>query len=195
MWAMKRCGIQTKGIYFIPLLGAAAVADEMFPSYKAEVFIAIIGPIWGFVLALVTAAVYVATQDPLFAAASSWMAIVNLLNLLPVHPLDGSRILKSMAFSVHSSICLACMLAGIVVSGYLAFMAGLGLFVFLLIFGTLELAFQYARRRYTDRPPMSGAEVIGSAFVYLCVAGVLWGLMTAMSHIPGAAAAIDVLKG
>ena len=50
IWAMKRCGVKTKGIYFLPFVGGVAVADEEFPSRGAEVFIAIMGPIWGFEL-------------------------------------------------------------------------------------------------------------------------------------------------
>src|SRR2546427_777808 len=48
LWAMKRYKLKTKGIYLIPLLGAAAVSEEAFPTRKAEVVIAMMGPIWGF---------------------------------------------------------------------------------------------------------------------------------------------------
>src|SRR3989344_346902 len=53
VWAMKRVGMKTKGIFFIPFLGAAAVSEEMFPSRKAEVYVAIMGPIWGLVLSAI----------------------------------------------------------------------------------------------------------------------------------------------
>jgi len=193
IWAMKRCGVKTKGIYFLPFVGGAAVADEEFPSRGAEVFIAIMGPIWGFALALLTGLVYVATENPLFAAAASWMAMVNLFNLLPINPLDGGRIMKSIAYSVHSRVGLVFLAIGIVASGFLAFKVGLGLFVFLLIVGGLELVFEYKRR--TEHPAMNGAAIFGSAIAYASVAGVLWGLMAYMEHIPGAAAAMELLKG
>ncbi|KKT28378.1 hypothetical protein A3G55_03730 [Candidatus Giovannonibacteria bacterium RIFCSPLOWO2_12_FULL_44_25] len=193
IWAMKRCGVKTKGIYFLPFVGGAAVADEEFPSRGAEVFIAIMGPIWGFALALLTGLVYVATENPLFAAAASWMAMVNLFNLLPINPLDGGRIMKSIAYSVHSRVGLVFLVIGIVASGFLAFKVGLGLFVFLLIVGGLELVFEYKRR--TEHPAMNGATIFGSAIAYASVAGVLWGLMAHMEHIPGAAAAMELLKG
>ena len=32
LWAMKRFGMKTKGIYLIPFVGGAAVADEAFRS-------------------------------------------------------------------------------------------------------------------------------------------------------------------
>lgn len=193
IWAMKRCGVKTKGIYFLPFVGGAAVADEEFPSRGAEVFIAIMGPIWGLALALLTGLVYVATENPLFAAATSWMAMVNLFNLLPINPLDGGRIMKSIAYSVQSRVGLVFLIVGILASGFLAFKVGLGLFVFLLIVGGLELVFEY--KRWTEYPAMNSATIIGSAIAYAFVAGVLWGLMAYMEHNPGATAAMELLKG
>lgn len=193
IWAMKRCGVRTKGIYFLPFVGGAAVADEEFPSRGAELFIAIMGPIWGLSLALLTGLVYVANENPLFAAAASWMAMLNLFNLLPINPLDGGRIMKSIAYSVHSRVGLVFLIIGILASGFLAFKFGLGLFVVLLMAGGLELVFEYKGR--TEYPSMNGATIFGSAVAYASVTGVLWGLMTYMEHIPGAAAAMELLMG
>lgn len=133
------------------------------------------------------------TENPLFAVAASWMAMVNLFNLLPINPLDGGRIMKSIAYSVHSRVGLVFLIIGILASGLLAFKVGLGLFVFLLIVGGLELVFEYKRRM--EHLAMNGATIFGSAIAYASVAGVLWGLMAYMEHIPGAAAAMELLKG
>ena len=192
IWAMKRCGIKTKGIYFIPFVGGAAVADDEFPSRRAEVFVAIMGPIWGFALAALAGLVYIWTAHPLFAAASSWMAMVNLFNLLPINPLDGGRIMKSIAYSMHSTAGLVFLVVGVVASGFHAFYIGFGLFVFLLIVGVIELALEYRRR--VESPPMDGIQIAESVLVYLLVAGVLWGLMVSTQHVPGADLAMDLLK-
>jgi putative peptide zinc metalloprotease protein len=48
---MKQYGLKTRGIYLIPLLGAAAVAEDAFPSRRAEATIALAGPLTGAVLA------------------------------------------------------------------------------------------------------------------------------------------------
>lgn len=162
IWAMKRYGMKTKGIYFLPFIGGAAVTDEEFPSRGVEVFIAIMGPIWGFALALLTGLVYVATGNPLFAAAASWMAMVNLFNLLPINPLDGGRIMKSIAYSVHSRVGLVFLIIGILASGFLAFKVGFGLFVFLFIFGGFELVLEYKRR--TEHPGMNGVTIFSVCF-------------------------------
>lgn len=145
IWAMKRYGMKTKGIYFIPFVGGAAVTESAFPSRKAEVVIAIMGPIWGFALAALTGCAYVFTRNPVFAAASSWMALINLFNLLPINPLDGGRIFKSIAFSIHSKLGLVFLGVGIVASVFLTLYAKIALFAILLIIGTFDLISEFER--------------------------------------------------
>ena len=182
IWAMKRCGLKTKGIYFIPFMGAAAVSEDTFGTRRNEVYIAIMGPIWGFALAVVTLIGYYVTDNALFAAAAGWMAMINLFNLLPINPLDGGRIMKSIAFSIDSKIGLIFLVAGIIVSIFLTFWAGLILFLILLLIGTLELFFEY--REYEVYPPMTKKGIIISAIVYVMIIGILWVLMSFTSHIP-----------
>lgn len=146
IWAMKRCGLKTKGIYFIPFLGVAAVADEMFKSRRDEVYIAIMGPIWGLALAVVTFVVYVYTGNAFFGAAAGWMAMVNLFNLLPINPLDGGRIMKSVAFSIGPGPGILFLAIGTLASIILTFYFGVLLFSFLLFIGLLEAWYEIEYR-------------------------------------------------
>ncbi len=193
VWAMRRCGVKTKGFYFIPFFGGAAVPEEEFPSRGAEMYIAIMGPIWGLLLSIAVAAVYAVTHNPFFAAAASWMAMLNLLNMLPVNPLDGGRMLKSIAYSVHSYLGLLFLVVGLVLGGFFAFKMGMGLFLFLLVIGTLELIFEYKRR--TEHPKMDGATTLMATGAYVLLAVALWELMRYMDHVPGAALAMELMKG
>ena len=146
LWAMRRCGLKTKGIYFIPFLGAASVADGTFKTRRDEAYIAIMGPIWGFILAAIVAIMYVTTKNTLFAATAGWMATINLFNLLPVNPLDGGRILKSITFSINSTLGFTFLIIGIIASIILTFWAGIVLFVVLLLIASLELTLEYRTR-------------------------------------------------
>lgn len=150
IWAMKRCGLKTKGIYFIPFIGAAAVTDEMFKSRRDEAYIAIMGPIFGLVLSGVVLIIYMATQNALFAAAAGWMAMVNLFNLLPITPLDGGRIMKSITFSTNSKLGYTFLATGIVILIILTFWAKIILFFILLIIASLELFFEYKTRNENE---------------------------------------------
>lgn len=146
IWAMKRCGLKTKGIYFIPFLGAAAVADDMFKSRRDESYIAIMGPVWGLALAIATFVVYIITGDAFFGAAAGWMAMVNLFNLLPINPLDGGRIMKSVAFSVGYGTGFTFLAIGAFASIILTFYFGILLFSILLLIGFLEAVYELKYR-------------------------------------------------
>lgn len=216
IWAMKRCGLKTKGIYFVPFLGAAAVSEDQFPSRRVESFIAIMGPIWGLLFSLVVALVYVLTQKPIFAAAAGWMAMINLFNLLPINPLDGGRIFKSIAFSIDSRLGFVFLIVGSIACFCLSIYVGAILFSVLLVFGLLELLDELAKNRrarmiraeliyegYPENglpsvltiPKMSPSELVLSFVSYGLVSVALWQTMAYLSHVPGAKEAFDVLKG
>ena len=142
IWAMKRVGIKTKGIYFIPFIGGAAVASEDFKSRKDEVFVALMGPVFGFGCALVMFIIYVITDIPMYAAGASWMAMINLFNLLPINPLDGGRVFKSIAFSLHTWVGYVFMGLGILGAIYLALIAHIWLFIIVVLLSSLELALE-----------------------------------------------------
>lgn len=146
VWAMQRCGLKTKGIYFIPFLGAAAVADEDFKSRRDEVYIAIMGPIWGLILAIITVIIYLKTGNAFFGAAAGWMAMVNLFNLLPINPLDGGRVMKSVAFSIGPGPGILFLAIGTLASIALTFYFGVLLFSVLLLIGLLEAWYEIQYR-------------------------------------------------
>lgn len=153
IWAMKKVGIKTKGIYFIPFVGGAAVASEDFKTRKDEVFVALMGPVFGFGCAFIMLAIYYFTKDPMYAAGASWMAMINLFNLLPINPLDGGRVMKSIAFSIHSWAGYVFMGIGIVASILLAVFAQMWLFILVVIISSLELLveFWFNRKRKIEQ--------------------------------------------
>lgn len=124
IWAMQRCGMKVNGLYLIPFVGGAAVTKDRPPSQRAMVTIALMGPIFGFALAVVTAIAYVVTGSPFLKGATAWMALINLFNLLPTGPLDGGHVLRSIAYSVPRSIGQTIMFTGVVLGGYLALRFG-----------------------------------------------------------------------
>ena len=118
----------------------------MFKSRRDEAYVAIMGPIFGLALSGVAIIIYLITHNSLFAAAAGWMAMVNLFNLLPINPLDGGRIMKSITFSLSSRLGFYFLLVGILVSMALTLWAGIFLFLMLLIVATLELVYEYRTR-------------------------------------------------
>jgi Zn-dependent protease len=196
IWAMRRAGMKTKGIYFLPFLGAAAVSDGEFPDRRSEAVIALMGPVWGLGLALLVAGMYVLTNDPLWAAASGWMAFINLFNLFPVNPLDGGRVIKSVAFSINSWLGIAVVAAGFLAALVLLFKIGLGLLVFILFIGGIEYVSEIGRLRagVPGRRSMTVPQTAMASGAYLLLAATLLGLMMTMQHEPGAGLALRFLR-
>jgi Zn-dependent protease len=156
---MKHYGMRTRGIYLIPLLGAAAVAEDNFPSRRAEATIALAGPLTGALLAAATALLYFATRYGAFAAAAAWMALINLFNLLPVVPLDGGRVVKSITCSIGSRTGLAAVIAGMLLGAVLAVTADLWIFVILIPLGLLDYLYDRYQVKQAERRPARHARI------------------------------------
>jgi Zn-dependent protease len=212
---MKHYGMRTRGIYLIPFFGAAAVSEDSFPSRRAEATIALAGPLTGAVLAAGTGLLYFATRNGAFAAAAAWMALVNLFNLLPVVPLDGGRVVKSIALSVGSRTGLVTVIAGMLLGAALALAADLWIFVILIPLGLLDYLYdsfkanraawrpkrrlgrhaRIAEPQDDAKPPLSRPAAQAAFASYAGLAILLWLFILAMGRQPGAVAAMHALQG
>jgi Zn-dependent protease len=164
---MKHYGMKTRGIYLIPLLGAAAVAEDNFPSRRAEATVALAGPVIGAVLAGGTGLVYFVTGKGAFAAAAAWMALINLFNLLPVVPLDGGRVVKSITCSISSRIGLVAVIAGMLLGAVLAATADLWIFVILIPLGLLDYLYDRRQDKQAEqraKPPVARHASVAAAW-------------------------------
>lgn len=74
MWAMRFCGVKTKGFYFLPFLGGVTVADEEYRNLQKGIFIALMGPVWGFGSALVALLLALQTNNQFFYDAAYILA-------------------------------------------------------------------------------------------------------------------------
>lgn len=146
VWAMKRSGIKTKGIYLIPFLGGVAVADEDFKTRNEEAFCAMMGPWFGFGISLIYLLCFYITGNPIFAAGCAWCSLINLFNLLPMNPLDGGRVLKSLAFSVGNTWGIIFLGAGLLFMIVIVVFFQVWFFLLLLFFASLEFVFEIRTR-------------------------------------------------
>ena len=136
LWAMNRCGVRNKGMFFVPGFGAVALAEEQFKSARNEAYIAIMGPVFGLVFfVLPVTLVYWYTKDALWAAIGAIMTFINLINLLPINPLDGGRILKAIAYSKRQAASLGITVVVSVGTAILGVLVGFGLLVYMALLG------------------------------------------------------------
>lgn len=167
--AMKYFGMKTKGMYLIPFLGGLAVSDDKINTRWQNVVISIMGPMFGFVLSFVLLIAYWATGSLFFAALAGFNAFLNLFNLLPILPLDGGHILKSISFSMNSVVgivlCGLAALAGVALSYYL----GLTLFGLFLALGMIEIVLEWRGRHRSHLLPLDRYGQVVSIVWYVAL--------------------------
>ncbi|HCU65562.1 MAG TPA: site-2 protease family protein [Rheinheimera sp.] len=175
--AMKYFGMKTKGIYLIPFLGGLALSDEKINTRWQDVVISIMGPTFGLLLSIACLLAYWLTGNIFFAGLATFNALLNLFNLLPVLPLDGGHILKSISFSMNSIAGLVGTVAGALLGVYVSYSLGLALFGFLLLVGSLEIVFEWRGRHQSHLLPLDRYGQLFSAIWYLLTVGSLIGII------------------
>lgn len=169
--AMQYFGIKTKGIYLIPFVGGLAVADDKINTRWQDVVISIMGPVFGLFMSVLCLVLYGITGLEIFAGAAVISALLNLFNLLPIVPLDGGHVLKSISFSMQSWIGLSVCMAGIALGAWVAYTFGLALLVFFLVIGSIEVVVEWRQRHFSHLVPLDTYGQGFSAVLYLLVAG------------------------
>ncbi len=168
--AMKYFGIKTKGIYLIPFVGGLAVSDEKITTRWQDVVISLMGPAFGLITSVLGVVLYYATDMEIFAGVAVLSALLNLFNLLPILPLDGGHVLKSISFSMRSWVGLLACFGGVLLGLYISWTFGLMLLVFFIFIGSLEIVFEWRERHISHLLPLDRYGQIVSALMYVVVA-------------------------
>jgi Zn-dependent protease len=95
--ALRRYGFKATSPMFIPGLGALIRLQQQVVNPREDAEIGLAGPIYGMGAAIVAAAIWYATRQPIFAAIAGVGAWINLFNLLPLGTLDGGRGFHAMS--------------------------------------------------------------------------------------------------
>lgn len=89
--AMRRVGMKTSAPVFIPFLGAVIFAPPM-KDRAIEAYVGYGGPFLGSLGALVCMAAWAVTGSSILLLTAFVGIYINLLNMIPISPLDGGRI-------------------------------------------------------------------------------------------------------
>ncbi|MDP2634203.1 MULTISPECIES: site-2 protease family protein [unclassified Pseudoalteromonas] len=177
--AMKYFGIKTKGIYLIPFVGGLAVSDEKITTRWQDVVISLMGPAFGLITSVLGVVLYYATEMEIFAGVAVLSALLNLFNLLPILPLDGGHVLKSISFSMRSWVGLSICILGVLFGLWISYTFGLMLLVFFLFIGALEIVFEWRGRHFSHLVPL---DKYGQGFSAVMYALVVAGHVAVMMH-------------
>lgn len=113
--AAKRIGLPVSAPVFIPFMGALITMKKQPLDAREEAYVAFGGPILGSIGAAAVFGAAYYYHSPLLYSLAYIGFFLNLINLLPIHPLDGGRI----ATAVTRWLWLVGLVGGLAVIIYL----------------------------------------------------------------------------
>ena len=112
--AMKVFGYNGVNMFFIPLIGAMVTGEKDRISQLQRAIIVLAGPIPGVLIGCGIIA-YAQTIGHAGAAVAGFMfLLINVLNLLPLDPLDGGKLIETLFFSSNEKIKQVFLIASVV---------------------------------------------------------------------------------
>ncbi|TEW55967.1 site-2 protease family protein [Psychromonas sp. RZ22] len=172
--AMKYFGMKTKGIYLIPFVGGLAVSDEKINTRWQDVVISIMGPTFGLIMSILCLCIYWITGSDFFAGLAAFNALLNLFNMLPILPLDGGHILKSISFSMNSKVGLLACAVGAAAGVVISYSLGLALLGFMLLIGSVEIVLEWKARFNSHLLPLDRyGQIFSSIWYFATVASLI----------------------
>lgn len=144
VWAAKRKGLPVSAPVFIPFIGALITMKRHPKDAVTEAYIAMGGPLVG---TLGATAVYIAGivfDNPLLFVLANVGFLINLFNLLPIHPLDGGRIATAVSRWLW--------VVGLIVGALLIIYLRSFLLILIWVYFAWNLYRTYIKRKKQDSP-------------------------------------------
>lgn len=143
--AAKLKGLNVTSPVFIPFVGALIFMKDRPENANTEAFVAAGGPLAGSLASLICYGLYLAGGGELFLALAYLGFILNLFNLIPVHPLDGGRIVAAVSPAIW--------ILGIPVVGYLAWIMSDPILAVIMVLGVAQILTARGKSGYLAVPP------------------------------------------
>lgn len=194
--AMNRLGMGPAKIYIIPFLGGVAKSQRLPKSEWDGVLVSLAGPGFGLLAAIPFFGGFIATGHGEWLLGAAVIAVINLVNLAPAPPLDGSKALGPVLARIHPNVERGAM----VLIGALVVFWGLTTGRFILA-AFLAIALIGHLRRGAWRPegrPLTGREAAQSVGLFLAAAAACAGVgLAALMPLAGGSlpGALDIAGG
>lgn len=192
--AMKKFSLPTKGMYLIPFVGGVAIGAKPKSQWQ-DVYISMMGPVYGLFMTVVFYVIFLATGNHFAGIIATFSGLINIFNLLPVYPLDGGRVLKSMALSIGGRLGLVFLLVFSAACFAAAFTFGFYFLCFFVFIGAIDLAATWRTFSQQSQTPLKPYGVAFTAlwYVLVIVAFLFIIVMIAKSGVPGSEVVLKIL--
>lgn len=102
--AMNAYGMGPARIYVVPFVGGMAKAQRRAESEWHGVLVSLAGPAFGLLAAIPFFGLYIVTGAGMWLDGVFYVSMLNLLNLAPAPPLDGSKALGPVLALIHPMV-------------------------------------------------------------------------------------------
>jgi Zn-dependent protease len=193
--AMKKFGIPTKGFYLIPFLGGIAVGDKSRTQWES-LYISMMGPVYGLAMTAVFYVIFLITGSHFCGLVAATSALLNLVNLFPVYPLDGGQVVKALVFSRRNRVALMALLTVSAICLYACWAIGLYFLCFFIVIGVVDIITNWSVPISADMTPLTTYGIWFSLLWYIAVAVafIVMILMLVAAQVPGAEIATKILS-
>jgi Zn-dependent protease len=160
-----------------------------------DVYISMMGPVYGLIMTVAFYIVYLVTDSHFAGLVASTSALLNLFNLIPVYPLDGGRVVKSLVFSGRNYLALVALLAISAACFVLAWKLGFYFITFFIVLGVIDIVAGWRVGLAEDITPLKTYGIWFSVLWYLVVVAMFLGMimLIAQDGLPGSEIALKVL--
>lgn len=104
---MKLYGYRSVNMLFIPLFGAMVSGSKNQVSQRQRVLISLMGPLPGIILGcvfLVISGYQIQSEPVILVELGLLLVSINILNLIPLDPLDGGHIIETLFFPSNDQV-------------------------------------------------------------------------------------------
>lgn len=160
--AMRFFRYQDTTMFFLPFFGAAVTGRKDDASLTEKVWVLLAGPLPGMILGIVLALVTYGKEIPPYAHQGIWMLIgLNLLNLLPIFPLDGGKVANLLLFSRYPYTDFLFKVFAVAMLALLGLTSPVALAIAIVVAFTIPAGFRSAKvdsRLRKEQPPLTAED-------------------------------------
>jgi Zn-dependent protease len=169
---------------------------ERAESHWHEVYISMMGPVFGLLMSVVFYVMFLASDNHFLGLVASISALINLFNLLPVYPLDGGHVVKSLELSGQRAWSFTLLIALSAVCFALALAYGLSFLSFFIVLGAIDLLASRSQFAAHPQTPLDRNGIWYCTLWYFVVVAAFIAIIVAMANtgVPGTEVATSILK-